>query len=187
MRSPSISGDASGPLSDELFTLYSALKFRSAGHSPLNSSDFNLPLHSQPSSPFLFSVPCRAMGSISSDSSRGPPTPVEFSMSRSAYRDRLRDSLQSSTSTPLYPASTQTSTPLDRARGGERRGYVHRARDSRSGKRRAPATPEPHVRQVTDAAAGLPNPIYDSSTNTLVGDSSQSSEIDLIIWNLVSR
>ena len=61
------------------------------------------------------SVPRRAMGSISSDSSRGPPTPVEFSVSRPAYRDRLRDSLQSGTSTSLYPASTQTSTPLDRA------------------------------------------------------------------------
>ena len=61
------------------------------------------------------SVPRRAMGSISSDSSRGPPTPVEFSMSRPAFRDRLRDSLQSGTSTSLYPASTQTSTPLDRA------------------------------------------------------------------------
>jgi len=61
------------------------------------------------------SVPRRAMGSISSDSSRGPPTPVEFAMSRPAYRDRPRDSLQSGTSTSLYPASTQTSTPLDRA------------------------------------------------------------------------
>ena len=61
------------------------------------------------------SVPRRAMGSISSDSSRGPPTPVEFSVSRPANRDRLRDSLQSGTSSSLYPASTQTSTPLDRA------------------------------------------------------------------------
>ena len=61
------------------------------------------------------SVPRRAMGSISSDSSRGPPTPVDFSMSRPTYRDRPRDSLQSGTSTSLYPASTQTSTPLDRA------------------------------------------------------------------------
>lgn len=61
------------------------------------------------------SVPRRAMGSISSDSSRGPPTPVEFSGSRPTYRDRLRDSLQSGTSTSLYPASTQTSSPLDRA------------------------------------------------------------------------
>jgi hypothetical protein len=61
------------------------------------------------------SVPRRAMGSISSDSSRGPPTPVDFSVSRPAYRDRPRDSLQSGTSTSLYPASTQTSTPMDRA------------------------------------------------------------------------
>ena len=58
------------------------------------------------------SVPRRAMGSISSDSSRGPPTPVDFSTSRPA---RLRDSLQSGTSSSLYPASTQTSSPLDRA------------------------------------------------------------------------
>lgn len=61
------------------------------------------------------SVPRRAMGSISSDSSRGPPTPVEFSMSRPTHRDRVRDSLQSGTSSSLYPASTQTSTPMDRA------------------------------------------------------------------------
>ena len=55
------------------------------------------------------------MGSISSDSSRGPPTPVEFSTSRPTHRDRPRDSLQSGTSTSLYPPSTQTSSPLDRA------------------------------------------------------------------------
>ena len=55
------------------------------------------------------------MGSVSSDSSRGPPTPVDFSTSRPTHRDRLRDSLQSGTSTSLYPASTHTSTPLDRA------------------------------------------------------------------------
>lgn len=61
------------------------------------------------------SVPRRAMGSISSDSSRGPPTPVEFSMSKPTHRDRPRDSLQSGTSSSLYPASTQTSTPMDRA------------------------------------------------------------------------
>lgn len=49
--------DASGPLSDELFASHSTLKSRSAGHSPLNSPDFNLPPHSQPSSPLLFSTP----------------------------------------------------------------------------------------------------------------------------------
>lgn len=61
------------------------------------------------------SVPRRAMGSISSDSSRGPPTPVEFTMPRPSHRDRRGDSLQSGTSTSLYPASTHTSTPMDRA------------------------------------------------------------------------
>ena len=55
------------------------------------------------------------MGSVSSDSSRGPPTPVDFSTSRPTHRDRPRDSLQSGTSSSLYPASTHTSTPLDRA------------------------------------------------------------------------
>ena len=59
------------------------------------------------------SVPRRAMGSISSDSSRGPPTPVEFSVSRP--KNRTRGSLQSGTSSSLYPASTHTSTPMDRA------------------------------------------------------------------------
>ena len=58
-RSPSISDDANGPLSDELFASYSTLKSRSAGHSPLNSPDFNLPPHAQPSSPFLFSTPAQ--------------------------------------------------------------------------------------------------------------------------------
>ncbi|KAF9649865.1 hypothetical protein BDM02DRAFT_3260112 [Thelephora ganbajun] len=156
-RSFSLSGDANGSMSDELFTSYSTLKSRSVGHSPPNSPDLNLPPSAQSSFPFLFStlaqrrpssaeptvpppepphprgrhqilgpskiqasrrprsVPRRAMGSISSDSSRGPPTPVEFSMSRPAHRDRLRDSLQSGTSSSLYPASTHTSSPMDRA------------------------------------------------------------------------
>jgi len=61
------------------------------------------------------SVPRRAMGSVSSDSSRGPPTPVDFSTSRPTHRDRPRDSLQSGGSTSLYPASTHTSSPMDRA------------------------------------------------------------------------
>ena len=55
------------------------------------------------------------MGSVSSDSSRGPPTPVDFSTSRPTHRDRPRDSLQSGTSSSLYPPSTHTSSPLDRA------------------------------------------------------------------------
>ena len=54
-----MSDDVNGLLSDELFASYSTLKSRSAGHSPLNSPDFNLPPHSQPSSPFLFSTPAQ--------------------------------------------------------------------------------------------------------------------------------
>ena len=49
--------DAGGSMSDELFASHSSLKSRSAGHSPLNSPDFNLPPNVQPSSPFLFSTP----------------------------------------------------------------------------------------------------------------------------------
>ena len=55
-RSTSISEDAHDLLSGELFASYSALKSRSAGHSPLNSPDFNLPPRPQPP-PFLFSTP----------------------------------------------------------------------------------------------------------------------------------
>ena len=56
-RSLSISGDVNGSMSDELHASYSALQSRSAGHSPLNSPDFNLPSDTQPSAPFLFSTP----------------------------------------------------------------------------------------------------------------------------------
>jgi len=54
-RSLSIYDDANGSMSDELFASYSSLKSRSAGHSPLNSPDFNPPSNAQPPSPFLFS------------------------------------------------------------------------------------------------------------------------------------
>jgi len=53
-RSLSIYDDANGLMSDELFASFSSLKSRSAGHTPLNSPDFNPP-SVQPSSPFLFS------------------------------------------------------------------------------------------------------------------------------------
>lgn len=55
-KSLSISEDANGSFSDGLFASYSALKSRSAGHSPLNSPDFNLPPH--PQTPIsLFPIP----------------------------------------------------------------------------------------------------------------------------------
>ena len=53
-RSLSIPGDANDSMSDELFASYSSLKSRSAGHSPLNSPDFNPPPNAQFSSSFPF-------------------------------------------------------------------------------------------------------------------------------------
>ena len=56
-RSPSSADDVNGSMSDELFASYSSLKFRSAGHSPLNSPGFNLPPNVQSPSAFFFSTP----------------------------------------------------------------------------------------------------------------------------------
>ena len=56
-RCPSAPDDANGSLSDDLFTPYSSLKSRSAGHSPPNSPGFSLPPNAQSSTPFSFPTP----------------------------------------------------------------------------------------------------------------------------------
>lgn len=74
-RSLSISDDANGSLSDELFASHSTLKSRSAGHSPLNSPDFNIPPNAQPSSPFLFSIPAQRRPSSAEPGGPQPEPP----------------------------------------------------------------------------------------------------------------
>lgn len=56
-RTPSNTEDVNVLMSDENFASFSSLQSLSAGHSPLNSPDFNLPQNVRPSSPFLFSTP----------------------------------------------------------------------------------------------------------------------------------
>ena len=81
-RGPSSADDVNGSMSDELFASYPSLKSRSAGHSPLNSPDFNLPPDVQPSTPFLFSTP----GQRRPSSAEPPVTQLELQHPRGRHQ-----------------------------------------------------------------------------------------------------
>ena len=74
-RRPSFSDDTHGSLSDELYASYSTLKSLSAGHTPLNSPDFNPPPNAQPPLPFLFPHPAQRRPSSTEPTLHQPEQP----------------------------------------------------------------------------------------------------------------